>query len=66
MIHKLLDITRRQELDTYNPYLELPKSTTLYLKKMENLIKSEVVRVKCTGCYKIFEWTLNDMALIDQ
>lgn len=26
---------------------------------------SEVVKVKCTDCYFIFDWKLNDMALID-
>ena len=26
---------------------------------------SEKIRVKCESCYHIFQWTLNDMALID-
>jgi hypothetical protein len=52
-------------LDTYNPYLKLPKAQTSYLKKLEGLMTSEMLRVKCTYCQSIFDWKLNDMALID-
>ena len=65
MIAKLIDIMKRQELDTYNPYLQLPKPQQIYLKRLENLMRSEVVRIKCKQCYSIFEWTLNDTSLID-
>jgi len=54
LIRKLIRIGTRQELDTYDPNIELPPEFVGYLRHVEEYLKRDGL-LRCSACHKDFQ-----------